>query len=111
MQPINAIRGWLLIFFSIALTGVILINRDAAHRAEAMKDALKLPPIETIWRPQVISAPSGTPMIIYDRNRMRVVLVDKIMPRGLEVCLRSICLLDTEWQRLYDDSQVRAAIK
>jgi hypothetical protein len=87
---------------------VILINDGVSRRAAAMDAAMKARESVETWRPQVIAASSGNPMIIYDRERMRVILVDKLMPRGLEVCIHSICLLDTEWQQLYENSRREA---
>lgn len=64
---------------------------------------------ETEWlttKIQSITAPSGEPLVIYDPERARLLIIDRSLPRGTEVCIAQTCLLDTEWSLLGQEQAV-----
>jgi hypothetical protein len=51
---------------------------------------------------QMIVAPSGAPIVLYDPEHKRLILIVGALPRDTDVCINRRCLIDASWTMLAD---------
>lgn len=70
----------------------------------AQAPVLPLPPstLLTDHHIQMIVAPSGAPIVLYDPEHKRLMLIVGALPHDTDVCINKRCLIDTSWTMLAD---------